>query len=67
MQKIVGILLLLCGLSFACSPFFTRDFCTEIDFWNIQNSKYKYKYFEVSPNWIMFMNGYWSFMFTIRF
>ena len=48
MRNIILILLFLCGMSFACSPFFTQDFCNEIDFWNIQSSKYNYKYFEIA-------------------
>lgn len=67
MRNIILILLFLYGMSFACSPFFTQDFCNEIDFWNIQSSKYNYKYFEIAPNWIMWLNGYQSFTFTVRF
>lgn len=67
MQRIIGILLLLCGISFACSPLFTSEFCNEIDYWNIQSSKYNYKYFEISPNWLLWINGYKTFNFTIRF
>lgn len=67
MQRIIRILLLLCGMSFACSPLLTSEFCKEIDYWNIQNSKYNYKYFEISPNWLLWINGYKVFNFTIRF
>lgn len=67
MQRIIGILLLLCGMSFACSPLLTSEFCNEIDYWNIQSSKYNYKYFEISPNWLLWIDGYKAFNFTIRF
>ena len=67
MRKIIGILLLLCGLTFACSPVFTSEFCQEIDFWNIQYSSYHYKYFDFSLNWTYKINGIFPYRFIILF
>jgi hypothetical protein len=65
MRKIILLLLFLYSFGCCCSPFFTTQFCQEIDFWN--SNTVKYKYFEIAPNWVKIAEGYQSFTFTIRF
>jgi hypothetical protein len=65
MQKALFLILFLCGMVLACSEYFTTDFCKEINWWN--SRAIKYKYFEIEPNWLVFIDGIYSFNFVIRF
>ena len=65
MQKACFLILFLCGMALACSEYFTTDFCKEINWWN--SRAIKYKYFEIEPNWLVFIDGTYSFNFVIRF
>ena len=67
MKRLILFLLTLVVTSTACSTYFTTDFCREIDFWNTYSSKYRYKYIEISPDWLCWKDGYTAFRFTIRF
>lgn len=52
-------------MSFACSKFFTDDFCKEIDWWNTRTIKYSY--FEIEPNWLRLIDDTYALNFVIRF
>ena len=52
-------------MSFACSKFFTDDFCKEIDWWNTRTIKYSY--FEIEPNWLKQIDNTYAFNFVIYF
>lgn len=65
MRKFLISLLFVFGCTFACSPYFSSDFCQEIDYWNTR--PIKYKYVEIEPNWLMIFQGYHSFNFILRF
>ena len=67
MKKLILFLLSFGVTSMACSPYFTTDFCKEIDFWNTYSSRYRYKYVEISPDWLLWKDGYKAFYFIVRF
>lgn len=65
MKKLIYFLLLIFNCTFACSPYFSSNFCSEITYLN--QKPVKYKKIEIEPNWIMFLDGYHSFNLIVRF
>ena len=65
MQKVLFLIIFLSGMSFACSEFFTSEFCKEIDWWNTRTVKYGY--FEFEPSWLRLIDNTYTFNLVIRF